>query len=229
METRTANTRIDVMLPLILPPDVIGVESDGSDSLLLPEEEYLVAGAVPQRRREVAAGRGCARRALAALGAPVTALPADEHRVPRWPPGVVGSITHTWGYVAAAVAWKQRWTGVGIDAETVGAVRPEIMHLIADADELAWVAAQPEDERARARTLVFSSKEAAYKCQFPITRQVLDFLDLKLVVKELMLASEGEFRVTFEHDAAAGLPIRGRYMVGPTHLVTAALLASRSP
>src|SRR3712207_1286527 len=65
------------------------------DAHLLPEEEGSVRTAGVKRRREFAAGRQCARRALAHLGFAGVPLPASADRAPCWPVGVCGSISHT--------------------------------------------------------------------------------------------------------------------------------------
>lgn len=58
------------MIEKLLPPSVVGVERFGDvpNPYLYPQEERVVAGAIPRRRREYAAVRWCARTALARLG-----------------------------------------------------------------------------------------------------------------------------------------------------------------
>src|SRR5206468_2745795 len=84
---------------------------------LFPEEEALIAAAVDKRRREFATARGCARSALAALGIEPAPILAGERGAPRWPPGIVGSITHCAGYRAAAVSSARDMITIGLDAE----------------------------------------------------------------------------------------------------------------
>ena len=76
----------------------------GEPGWLRPEERAYVESAVPRRVREFAAGRQCARLALRELGGPDEAIPVGLSRQPKWPPGIVGSITHTVGYCLAVVA-----------------------------------------------------------------------------------------------------------------------------
>lgn len=94
------------MLEQILPPRVAVAESFGDlpDAKLLPEEEAIIARAVPRRRREFAAGRWCARAALAQLGEPPVPILRGPQNEPQWPAGIAGSITHCAGYRAAAAA-----------------------------------------------------------------------------------------------------------------------------
>lgn len=76
--------------------------------------------AVAKRKAEYVGGRFCAMEAIAAQtgqpAAPVTAGPRGE---PVWPPGLVGSITHTNGFAAAAVADAARFRSLGMDTEQV--------------------------------------------------------------------------------------------------------------
>ena len=60
----------------LFPSGVVAAElrAPGDASLLWPEEAASVANAVPKRIQEFAAGRLCARRALAAMGVAPTAL-----------------------------------------------------------------------------------------------------------------------------------------------------------
>lgn len=70
-----------------------------------------------RRQREFATARSCARTALARLGVPPVPVLASPRGAPRWPAGVVGSITHCDGYRAAAVAYTRDVVSLGIDAE----------------------------------------------------------------------------------------------------------------
>src|SRR5207245_224467 len=87
------------------------------DAPLLPAEAAVVAAVAPRRRREFAAGRWCARQALVRLGIEGFALLPSPDRAPRWPPGIVGSISHTSDYCVAVVARQRDFLGVGVDAE----------------------------------------------------------------------------------------------------------------
>ncbi|MBZ6475557.1 4'-phosphopantetheinyl transferase family protein [Streptomyces griseocarneus] len=170
------------MIGALLPAAVESVESfhDPVDlPALFPEEEALLAKAVDKRRREFTTVRACARTALGRLGhAPSPILPG-QRGAPRWPTGVIGSMTHCEGYRAAAVAHARDVMTIGLDAEPheplpnagVRALvtRPE------EREQLARLAArQPGVCWDR---LVFSAKESVYKAWFPLTGLWLDFED----------------------------------------------------
>jgi 4'-phosphopantetheinyl transferase EntD len=154
----------------------------GAAACLKPEEARSVEHAVPKRIQEFAAGRQCARRALAELGRLDVSIPVAHDRQPLWPPGVVGSITHTAGLCAAVVAESTRLAALGVDTELSGAVKPELWRTICVADECAWISALAPGERPAAVTLLFSAKEAFYKCQYPLLGERLSFDDLCVTV-----------------------------------------------
>ena len=74
-------------------------------------------GAAPQREEEFQMGRFCAEKALQRLDPALpTRVSKNEDGSPRWPDGIVGSITHTQGFVSAAVARLQDYLGLGLDS-----------------------------------------------------------------------------------------------------------------
>src|ERR1039458_9943593 len=103
----------------ILPHAVISVEAlnDPPNVALFPAEEAAVGRPVEKRRREFTTARACARKALAQLGLPPSPITNGERGEPRWPAGVVGSITHCDGYRACAIARSTEMVTIGIDAE----------------------------------------------------------------------------------------------------------------
>jgi 4'-phosphopantetheinyl transferase EntD len=185
-------------------------------SLLYPEEAASIARAVPKRAAEFTAGRLCARRALAEFGIDGVALTMGLDRAPVWPVSMVGSITHTEGFCAAAVAERGRFSSLGLDVEAAGAVKRELWDHICTPAELAWLESLPVPARGAAATLVFSAKEAFYKCQFPITGERLDFFAVSVGVSRWGGVS-GVFQVSASPGTPAsvcdGLPLEGRYLL----------------
>jgi 4'-phosphopantetheinyl transferase EntD len=157
--------------------------SDAPDSAMFPIEAAAVAGSVAERRREFATVRYCAREALKRIGAPAVPILPDADRVPRWPAGVVGSMTHCQGYRAAAVARSGELHGLGIDAEPHAAIPGAARELVLRDDERARLLpladAYPDVHWDR---IAFCAKEAVYKTWFPLTRRWLDFADVSATV-----------------------------------------------
>lgn len=145
----------------------------GAAPRLFPVEAAAVAQAVPQRVAEFAAGRAAARVALAAAGLPVAAIPMGADRAPVWPDGTTGSITHGGDYALAVAASLDRFSALGLDAEPDQPLPYDVLDEICDSDECSWIAGQAQPLRwAR---LIFVVKEAAYKCQYPISKTLFGF------------------------------------------------------
>ena len=209
---------------------VATLREPGDPQLLLPEEAAHLGRAVAKRMQEFAAGRLCARRALAEFGMPDFPVRVAEDRQPIWPDSLAGSITHTAGFCAAVVAERRHIQAVGLDSEVVGDVKVEIWSHICLPGEMAWLRSLPASEQAAAVTLIFSAKEAFYKCQYPLVRERLGFHDVRIEVPTWHTsdwnASDGSFLVHPTRPVAiatyASPPLHGRYLFHEK-LVTAAI------
>lgn len=151
----------------------LGLVAIGAGAELWPDETEAVARAIGKRQSEFAAGRTAARAALAAAGLPPAAIPAGPDRAPIWPAGVVGSITHGDQIAMAVAARASDVAGLGIDIEPDAPLPDDVLSEICDGRECGWIAGQAEPLRwAR---LVFAAKEAAFKCQYPLTGALFGF------------------------------------------------------
>jgi len=208
----------------ILPASVACAEAfeDPADTVLFPEEQTMVAGAVDKRRREFATARGCARSALATLGVAPAPILAGERGAPQWPPGIVGSITHCAGYRAAAVAHARQMLTIGLDAEPDQAMPDGVLDIVS-----------LPAERARLRDLaimapgtcwdrlLFSAKESVYKAWFPLARRWLGFEDADITVN-----TDGTFeaRLLVTGPVIGGSPLdgfTGRWLASDGLILTA--------
>jgi 4'-phosphopantetheinyl transferase EntD len=153
-----------------------------SADALLPEEQQYLSRAAPKRIHEFAGGRACARAALSHLGYAGVALLMSADRAPLWPLGATGSITHTDSFCAAAVAPTRQIRALGLDAEPAQSVKPELWPRICTLQELAMLQAQDEQSALASATLIFSAKEAFYKCQYTLTREWLGFADISVTI-----------------------------------------------
>ncbi|NRQ35163.1 4'-phosphopantetheinyl transferase superfamily protein [Nonomuraea sp. NN258] len=144
--------------------------------MLFPEEEVVIERSVEKRRKEFITARACARRALGLLGRPPAPILPGPRGEPRWPMGVVGSITHCAGYRGVVLGESTGVVTIGIDAEPDEELPFGVLEAIALPAELAQVdrlrAAHPEVCWDR---LLFCAKEAVYKAWFPLTNRWLSF------------------------------------------------------
>jgi 4'-phosphopantetheinyl transferase EntD len=213
------------MIEQLLPPDVVVVEAlvDLLGDTVFPGEEDLVANAVETRRREFVTARRCAREALAVLGHAPAPIRSGPKREPQWPAGVVGSITHTAGFRAAAVAARSVLASIGIDTEQDGPLPDGVEGQITVAGECEMLAGL---ERAFPAThwdrLLFSAKESIYKAWYPLTGRWLGFEDASLTID-----AAGTFAAKLLVNGArrdGGPPLtelRGRFLVAHGLIATA--------
>jgi 4'-phosphopantetheinyl transferase EntD len=166
------------MIERIVPATVAAEEAyeHAEDAPLYPEEEALLVRVVPKRRREFTTARHCARAALARLGVPPAPIIPGQRGAPTWPAGVVGSMTHCAGYVAAALAHQHDIVTIGVDAEPHEPLPDGVLRMVGldvERDDLVRLAAAAPDvcwDR-----LLFCAKEAVYKAWFPLAQKWLDF------------------------------------------------------
>jgi 4'-phosphopantetheinyl transferase EntD len=166
------------LLGPLLPSGVVAVETRGDRvAELTAEEERALGNAVEKRRLEFVTGRALARQALAAIGIAPVPIPSGPQGEPRWPSGIVGSITHCAGYRACAVGHADSFAALGIDAERDVPLKDGVWETVANGAE----------RRLRARgldTALFSVKEAVYKALYPLTGLRLDFTDAQVTLDE---------------------------------------------
>lgn len=148
----------------LLPRAGVGLADPRTDHPLWPGE---VIEAVPARRREFAAGRAAARMAMAAAGLAPVAIPQNPDRSPAFPAGIAASIAHTATLALAAVHPGLR--ALGIDLEPDAPLDPALQ-----ADVLR------DDDPDLPPLARFVLREAAYKAQYPLTRRLFGFHDLRL-------------------------------------------------
>jgi 4'-phosphopantetheinyl transferase EntD len=137
----------------------------GDCFVLDPEEERLAVDMGRARRADFAAGRTCARTALAQVGASGAVLTGADGAA-LWPAGVCGSISHKDGLAAALVGDARVIGAVGIDLELAQPLAPVAWGSVLTPGELGAIrgaipgAARDAGLSAR---VAFSAKEAYYK------------------------------------------------------------------
>ena len=214
----------------ILPPAVAAAESTGKAPRtgfgLFPAEEAALRTAGPGRRAEFAAGRLCARAALAGLGVPATPILPGPAGQPQWPAGVTGSITHCAGYQACAVALAADVAAIGIDAEPHQELPATLIEAVATRPERAWIRQQAACVPAGCwDRLLFSAKESVAKLWYPLTAQWLSFHDVAVC-----LADTGTFSARLPSGpgwASGDLPegrMMGRWLIRDGLILTAITL-----
>jgi enterobactin synthetase component D len=167
------------------------------------------------RRLQFLAGRFCAMEALRRLDPrrPPSMVGRTERGTPMWPSGVVGSITHTDGFVSAAVARADEARSLGIDSERI--VSSEQARRVST--HVSWpselmLGREAGLDRLQSITLVFSAKEAIFKCLYPLIGAMFYYHDVRIDGIE---AATRTFRArlvkTLSSELPAGMLVEGRF------------------
>ncbi|SCL18431.1 4'-phosphopantetheinyl transferase family protein [Micromonospora inyonensis] len=217
----------------LLPPPVAVVVAGPADftgELLAAEQACLGERAVESRRRDFTAGRVCARRAIAALGLAPVPVPSAADRSPVWPTDVVGTITHTRGYCAAAAARADEVRSVGMDADQHKILDAGVRRLILRPEEVERYERLPAGTSWPA--LIFSAKETVYKVWHPVVGTYLDFQDASVEIDPdsgSWIARISPAKVEAAREKVTDPPsvITGRFTVDAGLVRTAAVLPHR--
>lgn len=171
-------------LEVLFPPAVVLRSAPVRDHFasLTHCEQSLVAHAVERRRAEFSTGRVLAADGLRELGIPRHPIGRGSHNEPLWPPGIVGSISHSSGICIVVLASSNAMEFIGIDVESCTADVTKIGKLIMTPRELqrrSTADAVTLDERTR---VTFCAKEAVFKAIFPLVARFVDFQEVALTV-----------------------------------------------
>ena len=195
--TETRNTKIDASF------------------LSLAERTYL-ENVSQNRKREFIAGRFCAHEAMVLANITAKHIQIGEKGEPIWPSNIVGSITHSHGYAAAAVARKSDILSLGIDAEVDEPLSSKVLRRISNDQEHQWAKTVGGTLVQHPGKVLFSAKEATYKAWYPITHEWLGF-------KEALINFHDQGNTFTVHIQKNG-PIKemhGKYMIREDVIVTA--------
>ncbi|WOJ95978.1 4'-phosphopantetheinyl transferase superfamily protein [Congregibacter brevis] len=214
------------MLANKFPSDVVLVVATDAmaDQRLTDREEAWVANAVEKRKREFRGGRNAAKTALKQLGfegSPIL-LPVENTKRPDWPSGYVGSICHTAGFCAAAVAHANAYAGIGIDVEPRTALRRGVVSRICTEREQKWICRQPDDEfKPDWGKTIFCIKETIYKVFNPIHEVYLGFQEADVAIN-----SKEKTFVADIHQREHGIQCRysGRFSMDEHYIYASTIL-----
>jgi len=220
---------VHVTSPAVLPSfarcfTVVSTPDTDWGALDVPEG---LRAAVPSRRREFLAGRYCVARAMELLDPTGSHPPVGRQSDgnPEWPDGVTGSVTHTGTFAWAAVAFASDARGIGIDSERLRRFDDpaRLARHIMRPDEAA-VGGPELDDRLRL-PLVFSAKEAIFKCLYPLVGRRFYFEDAAI---EDIDMTAGTFRArpasALAPGVGPGLRIEGQFAFESDHVHTAVWL-----
>lgn len=159
----------------------------------------------PKRLSEWKLGRYCAQRACRKLGVELTELGSNEDRSPKWPQGIVGSISHTKGVAIALVSQKAK--AVGVDIE--GIISQERLERIIESFMVSEEMDILKGLEDIGPTLCFSAKETLYKAIRPLCGEYFGFHDAQIIE-----ADNKSFKIQLMSKQAKTAPFNGVYKGG---------------
>lgn len=186
---------------------------------LFPQEAAAIRYARPARVMEFTAGRNAARTAMRANGLRPQPVPMGDDRAPIWPKGMVGSIAHDHALCLAVIGASHKFRSLSVDLEPDTDLPADILPEICSQPELTWLATQPAGHRGRLAKRIFSAKECAYKCQYPLTGEMLDFHDFAVVFSP----DQSQFIARFQRpvgDFATGAGLHGHCLSLSGHILS---------
>ena len=171
--------------PPLTPPqqwaDSVLPSGTASECTARSVSEITAGSKLNKRRSEFAQGRACLHGLLEEMGE-TQKVGSAEDRSPIWPAGFVGSLSHSDAWIWGCVARETELVSIGIDTEQIAssALRQDVQDTVATESEwdLVRQSGLTPDE---AFTLVFSAKEALYKCWYPLVETYFDFFDVEVV------------------------------------------------
>ena len=145
----------------------------------LGNRSFHVSGKT-KRAREFAHGRKITSTLLSQFNETgIVGVAAD--RSPIWPPGFIGSISHSDHFVWGVVGKDSAAISIGIDTEIIVDKKTQAQLRAEIATTTEWqIAEAMELDRRATFTLVFSAKEAFYKCCYPMNGEYFGFKDVMI-------------------------------------------------
>jgi enterobactin synthetase component D len=185
--------RPDIKIPRLFPDYVAHRGMAVWEENALPAEIPLpprLRNAVWSRQADYVSGRLCAREALELLGAKPGDIPFGEGGSPAWPSGFVGSITHSNQQAFAAVARKSRVLSLGLDVEKImpPGTAMQLAPFVATSGEYQNLRKISLDMQLLT-TMIFSAKEAVFKCLYPVLKFRFDFTDVEILSIDAAIGS----------------------------------------
>jgi 4'-phosphopantetheinyl transferase EntD len=202
---------------------------DGDVNDLPVRERACVAQACVSRQREFATGRLLARSLLARIGLADAEVLVGDDRSPIWPPNIVGSISHAGGLCVVALSPRDEILGLGVDLEYNQPLEQELVETICTARERTWLARYGRTTRGLLARLIFSAKESAFKCQYPLTKTHLEYDDVDIELDVRYERFTARIRRGIDWTASRNAVLYGRFCVSPSWIASGVSLRRSVP
>lgn len=166
-------------------------------------ESLSIKGCSLPRIKEFKAGRSIAKEAANFLGIELFSISRDDNGCPLWPTPIVGSISHKAGFCGALLGMKDDCSSIGLDIEFVERLQENVWETFALPLELEQATAC-NIEASLFANILFSVKEAFFKCLYPLYYPSHPTLSDIIVIAKPIHKSYLETKVSFNNKEYAG-------------------------
>ena len=166
----------------------------GSDlNKLTPKElNSINKSSSDKRKRDFSAGRIAAKAALSKSGFKEEFSLINSNRIPEWPTGFVGSISHSNNMAISVVAKSNNYNSLGVDIESRKKnLSKDLIKKITTDKEQRWL--NSKKDFSTYGLILFSAKESIYKSLSSIGFTNIGFKDVNLAILEREFRIEAEF------------------------------------
>jgi 4'-phosphopantetheinyl transferase EntD len=137
---------------------------------------------------------------------------------------VVGSISHSLTRGVAAVARQtDGFISIGVDIEESTPLDEIFAIDICSPFERHWLNLQPSCRRGLLLKAMFSAKECAYKCQYPLTKKFLEYDAIRIELDADVKSFSAHFEID-AHPFGAGSRLTGQIRFATGHIASAIAL-----
>lgn len=198
------------------------------DEMLAEEREYIGHTSL-KRLSHFASGRILSRELLIEFGYPNYPLLADQDRVPIWPEGIIGSISHcdTGCVVAVSRSVSAGLIQLGIDIEPDRPLKPDLWPFILNPEELEIVRSKDRQKGNLVRRY-FGAKEAVYKAIFPLTRKIIEFHDVSIHFNTDYRSFEAEISESVTRNITSSFILVGNSIIYRNNIINSCETRTRS-
>ncbi|ENW97169.1 hypothetical protein F904_00002 [Acinetobacter dispersus] len=149
----------------------------------LQEVPYYLYNAKLKRLHEFFAGRILAEAILKQhfnCSIPITSM---QLKLPQWPQGLKGCISHSNQWVVVAISSQAKYLGIDLEhIVNMNFAKESIPLILTQFEQMLWWMGKVRPLNFYAYiTLIFSLKESLYKAVYPVVQNYIDFLEVTVV------------------------------------------------
>lgn len=203
--------------------------SDFDNEELHPEEHAFTRSMSLKRQNEFKAGRIAARKLLKNFGFKNFPLLPGKNREPLWPCGISGSISHCDEYCLAVVSRWRNAPLIGVDIEPLEPLPGNLECKVCTENEKTWVRSMKQNgSLVPWSKLIFSAKESAYKCIYPLVKKFIDFREAEIV----FYPSSSSFKIRLLSNCSrlsyfVFSRVEGRFIITDKYILTVSYLSEK--